>query len=93
MISTWGIVASIAVLSGLAVADTCSTLKDISNIDVADPLELSYIDEQNEYWSTSCSALKPSCILFPKDADEVAAIVKVLNNNTENFAIKSGGRT
>ncbi|KAI2636578.1 FAD-binding domain-containing protein [Hypomontagnella submonticulosa] len=91
MISTWGIVASIAVLSGLAVADTCSTLKDISNIDVADPLELSYIDEQNEYWSTSCSALKPSCILFPKDADEVAAIVKVLNNNTENFAIKSGG--
>ncbi|KAI0382640.1 FAD-binding domain-containing protein [Hypomontagnella monticulosa] len=91
MVSTRGLVASIVVLSGLAAADTCSTLKDISNIDVADPLELSYISEQNEYWSTSCSALKPTCILFPKDADEVAAIVKVLNNNTENFAIKSGG--
>ncbi|KAI2785580.1 FAD-binding domain-containing protein [Daldinia loculata] len=91
MVSTWALAASALALSGLALADTCSTLKDISNIDVADPLELSYINEQNDYWSTSCSSLKPSCILFPKDANEVSAIVKVLNNNTEPFAIKSGG--
>ncbi|KAI4861601.1 FAD-binding domain-containing protein [Hypoxylon rubiginosum] len=91
MVSTWGLVASAVLLSGLALADTCSTLKSISNIDVTDPLDLSYLDEQNKYWSTSCSALKPTCIIFPKDADEVSAIIKVLNNNTENFAIKSGG--
>ncbi|KAI0840375.1 FAD-binding domain-containing protein [Hypoxylon sp. FL0890] len=91
MISTWGLLASAAVLSGLAHADTCSTLKEISNIEVTENLDLSYLEEQNDYWSTSCSAMKPSCIIFPKDADEVAAIVKVLNNNTENFAIKSGG--
>ncbi|KAI1098868.1 FAD-binding domain-containing protein [Jackrogersella minutella] len=91
MVSTWRLVASAAVLSGLALADTCSTLQEISNIEVTDPIDLSYIDEQDDYWSTSCSAMKPTCIIFPKDADEVAAIVKVLNNNTENFAIKSGG--
>ncbi|KAF2181590.1 FAD-binding domain-containing protein [Zopfia rhizophila CBS 207.26] len=81
---------SAILLTGLAYADTCSSLEDIS-IDVSRPLELSYITEQNEYWSTSCSALKPSCIIFPKTAAEVATIVEALNNNTENFAIKSGG--
>ncbi|KAI1393264.1 FAD-binding domain-containing protein [Hypoxylon trugodes] len=91
MISAWGLVASAIGLLGLALADTCSTIRDISNIDVTSPLDLSYLDEQSDYWSTSCAALKPSCIIFPKVADEVAAIVKVLNNNTENFAIKSGG--
>lgn len=91
MVSTSRIVASAIVLSGLALADTCSTLKSISNIDVAEPLDLSYIDEQNDYWSTSCSSMIPSCILFPQTVDEVAAIVKVLSNSTERFAVKSGG--
>lgn len=91
MVSSWGLFASAALLSGLALADTCSTLKATSNIDVTDPLDLSYITEQADYWSTSCSSMLPSCIIFPKDADEVAAVVKILNNNAENFAIKSGG--
>ncbi|KAI2469007.1 FAD-binding domain-containing protein [Annulohypoxylon bovei var. microspora] len=91
MVSTRRLVASAVVLSGLALADTCSTIKEISNIEVTDPLDLSYLSEQSDYWSTSCSSLKPSCIIFPKDAEEVSAIVKILNNNTENFAIKSGG--
>ncbi|OTB07932.1 hypothetical protein M426DRAFT_71397 [Hypoxylon sp. CI-4A] len=91
MISGWGVIASIAVLSGLALADTCTTIKDTTNIEVADGLDLTYLSEQSDYWSTSCSSMKPTCILFPNSADEVAAIVKVLNNNTENFAIKSGG--
>ncbi|KAI2615267.1 FAD-binding domain-containing protein [Hypoxylon sp. NC1633] len=91
MVSVWELVASAVLLSGLALADTCSTLKDISNIDVTNPLDLSYLSEQDDYWSTSCSAMKPTCIIFPKNAEEVAAIVKILNNNTENFAIKSGG--
>ncbi|KAI1635609.1 hypothetical protein F4809DRAFT_651083 [Biscogniauxia mediterranea] len=80
-----------SILVGLATADTCSTLRENTDIEVASPISLSYIDEQSDYWSSSCSALKPSCIIFPKDASEVASIVKVLNDNTENFAIKSGG--
>jgi hypothetical protein len=39
----------------------------------------------------SCSALKPSCIIFPKSVEEVSAIVKVIANGTESFAVKSGG--
>lgn len=42
-------------------------------------------------WSTTCQALLPSCIIFPKSADEVATIVKALNQNIEQFAVKSGG--
>ncbi|KAL7626062.1 hypothetical protein AAE478_002832 [Parahypoxylon ruwenzoriense] len=91
MISTRRAIASVILLLGLARADTCSTIEDISNIEVTRPIQLSYINEQIDYWSTSCTALKPSCILFPKNAVEVATIVSVLNNNTENFAIKSGG--
>ncbi|KAK4236998.1 hypothetical protein C8A03DRAFT_16420 [Achaetomium macrosporum] len=72
-------------------ADTCSELRDNTDIQVSGPLELSYIDEQSEYWSASCSALKPSCIIFPSSAAEVAAVIRVLNTNNESFAIKSGG--
>jgi FAD/FMN-containing dehydrogenase len=35
--------------------------------------------------------MKPSCQLYPTTADEVAAIVRILNGNNETFAIKSGG--
>ncbi|KAI1336056.1 hypothetical protein F5Y15DRAFT_217317 [Xylariaceae sp. FL0016] len=82
---------SAALLYTLVVADTCSYLTTNTDIEVTYPLSLSYINEQNKYWSTSCIALTPSCIIFPKDASEVSAIVKALNNNTENFAVKSGG--
>ncbi|ORY60932.1 uncharacterized protein BCR38DRAFT_459869 [Pseudomassariella vexata] len=78
-------------LARLAQADTCSTVEAISTIEVAQPLELSYVDEQRDYWSTSCVALTPSCIIFPKSAEEVSLVVTVLNNNTDDFAIKSGG--
>ena len=40
---------------------------------------------------TACGNLKPSCQLYPKTADEVAAIVRILNANNETFAVKSGG--
>ncbi|KAI5860495.1 FAD-binding domain-containing protein [Durotheca rogersii] len=90
-ISTRGLVSSTLLLLGRALADTCSVIEDTSTIDVARPLDLSYLDEQAGYWSSSCSALKPSCIIFPKDAAEVAAVVAALANTTEQFAVKSGG--
>jgi FAD/FMN-containing dehydrogenase len=73
-----------------AYADTCSSAAALG-INVSFPLEVNYIDEQSKYWSTSCQALLPSCIIFPKAASEVATVVKILNNNTEPFAVKSGG--
>ncbi|KAI0539966.1 hypothetical protein GGR58DRAFT_194095 [Xylaria digitata] len=72
-------------------ADTCSTIAKNTNVDVAYPLSLDYISEQNKYWSTSCIALKPSCILFPTSAAEVSVILQTINEGDENFAVKSGG--
>ncbi|KAK4150888.1 hypothetical protein C8A00DRAFT_17623 [Chaetomidium leptoderma] len=74
-------------------ADTCSEVRDNTDIDVSSRLQLSYLDEQAEYWSASCSALKPSCIIFPRSAAEVAAVFRVLNTNNEKFAVKSGGHS
>ncbi|KAI0200277.1 hypothetical protein F4808DRAFT_164764 [Astrocystis sublimbata] len=73
------------------VADTCSTLAKNTDIEVATPLSLPYISEQNEYWSSSSIALKPSCILFPTSAAEVSVIIQTINEGNESFAIKSGG--
>lgn len=84
-------VISVILFQQLINADTCSTIAALGSIRVASHLELDYIVEQTEYWSTSCSALHPSCILYPKTSDEVATILRVLSNSTEQFAIKSGG--
>lgn len=79
-------------LARSALADTCESVEALRYIEVARSLDLAYIDEQSEYWSTSCSALRPSCIIFPKSAEEVSTVVKILANTTEkNFAVKSGG--
>lgn len=75
----------------LVKADTCSEVASTTSIEVSTPLQLSYINEQQEYWSTSCAALKPSCIIFPKNGSEVAAVITILNTNLEKFAVKSGG--
>ncbi|KAH9883856.1 hypothetical protein F4778DRAFT_615644 [Xylariomycetidae sp. FL2044] len=87
------IIALAVLLAGLPVAyaDTCSDLSNTTDIQVSYPLDLAYIDEQNEYWSEMCTSLTPTCIIFPTTVDEVSAIIKVLNTNTEQFAIKSGG--
>lgn len=76
---------------GRAIADTCSDVESLTSIDVSRPLSLAYTVEQNEYWSESCTLLKPSCIIFPTTVDEVAAVVNILRDNDEDFAIKSGG--
>ena len=78
-------------LASLARGDTCSTLATTTSIEVATPIELTYITEQMDYWSTSCSALTPTCIIFPRTADEVSVILSLLHSNNESFAIKSGG--
>ncbi|KAF1913849.1 hypothetical protein BDU57DRAFT_324528 [Ampelomyces quisqualis] len=72
-------------------ADTCSSASALNNVEIKRELSLEYFQEQQNYWSTGCSALKPSCILYPKTATEVASIVHILNDNNETFAVKSGG--
>jgi hypothetical protein len=75
----------------LVTADTCTTLLTTTAIEVVTPLHPSYLVEQTDYWSTSCAALLPSCIIFPRNATEVSAALSVLHSNNDSFAVKSGG--
>ncbi|KAK8098359.1 FAD-binding domain-containing protein [Apiospora kogelbergensis] len=85
------LVVATTVLVGSALGDTCSDVASRSSVDVQTPLSTSYIKEQADYWSSTCAALKPTCIMFPKSAEEVSTIINVLKGNAETFAIKSGG--
>ncbi|KAL5116777.1 hypothetical protein ACEQ8H_005389 [Pleosporales sp. CAS-2024a] len=86
--------AATAILAaGLVSADSCSSIEALGYINVTHPLNLAYIEEQTQYWSTSCSALLPSCIIFPKTVEEVSAAVQIIFSTTERFAIKSGGHS
>ncbi|KAF2762234.1 FAD binding domain-containing protein [Pseudovirgaria hyperparasitica] len=86
---------ALASIASVVVSDTCRTIQDTTAIELDHPLSTDYLTENFEYWSTACSALKPSCILSPTTAEEVSTIVKTLraNGNTEKFAIKSGGHS
>lgn len=83
----------LGLLSPIAVAASyvCDTIASTTNIELETPFTIQWTTEQSHYWSSACSNLHPSCILYPETADEVSAIVRVLNNSTEKFAIKSGG--
>ncbi|KAI0134319.1 FAD binding domain-containing protein [Xylariales sp. AK1849] len=71
---------------------TCSTVETVDpSIDIDQPLDLNYTVQQTEYWSTSCGDLEPTCIINPTSTDQVVTIVKVLLENNDTFAIKSGG--
>lgn len=90
MVFSRGVLASF-LLAGLVAADTCDLVESLTTVDVARPLHLSYISEQNDYWSESNSLLHPSCIIFPESAQEVAAVINILKDTDEQWAVKSGG--
>lgn len=78
--------------SATAASATCDTVKSLYpslSVDVSP--SLNYLTQQTEYWSTSCGALRPDCILNPNSTEEVAQIVDVLRGTNDTFAIKSGG--
>ncbi|KAF1963610.1 oxidoreductase FAD-binding protein [Byssothecium circinans] len=56
-----------------------------------------YASSTTSYWSAFESALKPSCIVKPRDTREVAIIIKWLNRlasiSTCQLAIRGGGHT
>jgi hypothetical protein len=75
-------------------ADTCSQVNALNTVELKRQLSVEYFQEQQNYWSTGCGALKPSCILFPKTTSEVSfptvqdTLWKQLRNRT--FAFHDG---
>lgn len=80
-----------ALVAPVVAQSTCDTVENRTSISISNYLSIDYTEEQSHYWSTSCTDLKPSCILEPSTTEEVAAIVSILRENNETFAIKSGG--
>ncbi|KAK7946147.1 uncharacterized protein PG986_010468 [Apiospora aurea] len=59
---------------------------------VAYPLQLAYTLETQWYWSLALRELRPACIVSPRDAEQVSAAVRVLNEHPDvQFTVKSGG--
>ena len=76
--------------SALSSADICSTVQTETNA-VQEPLSTAYESELQDYWSEACSALRPTCIVFPTSAEEVSEIITTLHGTDDLFQIKSGG--
>lgn len=56
------------------------------------PDDSDYIARKESYFSQQ-ARLEPACIVLPRSASEVSAIVKILANKQTKFAIRSGGHT
>ncbi|KAL7623129.1 hypothetical protein AAE478_006810 [Parahypoxylon ruwenzoriense] len=80
-----------AFAASAAAQSTCETVENRISMSILDRLTIDFNAEQSRYWSTFCGDLKPTCILEPETTEEVAAIVSILHENNETFAIKSGG--
>lgn len=73
-----------------ACEEIASTLPDR----VSTRFTVPYTSEINSYWSTRLRDAKPACLVLPQSAEEVSAVVKVLNKYPSvEFAVKSGGHT
>ncbi|RYP15350.1 hypothetical protein DL766_009431 [Monosporascus sp. MC13-8B] len=84
-------VAALATAIAAQGQNTCDFVAEQTEIEVLKPLTLEYDAEQREYWSTTNSKLKPTCILAPSTAEEVTVIMAALRGTSETFAVKSGG--
>ncbi|KAI3392229.1 hypothetical protein diail_5984 [Diaporthe ilicicola] len=57
------------------------------------PSDASFAERQSSYFSRSCQALRPACILQPQSAQEVSDAVRALAAARVPFAVRSGGHT
>ncbi|KKA30937.1 hypothetical protein TD95_004330 [Thielaviopsis punctulata] len=83
--------ASLALVVHASDSPTCNALDNSGISTATSHLSISYLTETAQYWSTLCSKLKPSCILWPETPADVSSILQQLALNNESFAVKSGG--
>jgi FAD/FMN-containing dehydrogenase len=73
-------------------ADTCATVEQkYPDIQVIYPGTQRYNVTTTDYWSIGCAALKPTCVIYPRSAQQMSTVVKALKESDEPYAIKSGG--
>jgi hypothetical protein len=73
-------------------ADSCSLIKSTyPNILLEFPGSAGYREEQKSYWSTICTNMKPTCLIFPATPEQVAEALSILRASNEPFSIKGKG--
>lgn len=77
-----------------ATTQACTEIKNALPGKVLAPklLALEYTYETQQYWSTTLREVDPACIVQPVSAQDVSAVVKILNKYPSvPFATRSGG--
>jgi hypothetical protein len=75
-------------------SQTCNQIRSsYPDIEITFRGQLRYTDINLDYWSTECTAQKPACIILPSSALQLSTVITLLNQNNEDFAVKSGGHT
>lgn len=86
----------IAASNTTAVSNACDEIDKALPGLVALPLRdlITFQNELHAYWSQADADYVPTCIVFPHNAQNTSAIVKILNKyESVPFAIKSGGQS
>ncbi|TID25099.1 FAD binding domain-containing protein [Venturia nashicola] len=86
------IVLPLSLLFSSVLAGTCTILEQkYPEIQVLYPGAQRYRITTDDYWSRGCAAMKPQCVIYPRDAAQMATVVKILKETDEPYAVKSGG--
>ena len=87
------VTASLLVPESTAGTQACANLTSIlgnSKVD-SNRLSLKYINTQQDYWNAKQSEYVPSCIVYPKSANDVSVALQGIKAAGSRFAIKAGG--
>nr|AGK29861.1 FAD-binding protein [Volvariella volvacea]AGK29880.1 FAD-binding protein [Volvariella volvacea] len=68
----------------------CALLEDIYPDKVSYPGDATYVQETQNYWSSTC-VLSPTCFFTPDVTAEVATAVKLFTENNCKFSVRAGG--
>ncbi|KAG9949481.1 FAD-binding domain-containing protein, partial [Aureobasidium melanogenum] len=55
------------------------------------PHTVPYVSSQEDYWNAKQSSYDPSCVVYPKSAQDVSTTLKIIKTAGSRFAIKAGG--
>jgi FAD binding domain len=81
---------------GPTTLQACSKIQSTLPGKLSLPGQSAYIKENRDYYNIGLAELGPACIAFPTSAQDVSAIIKILNSDAHKdvqFAVKSGGHS
>ncbi|KAG9675295.1 FAD-binding domain-containing protein, partial [Aureobasidium melanogenum] len=58
---------------------------------VQGPLSIPYHTSQEDYWNAKQSSYDPSCVVYPKSAQDVSTTLEIIKTAGSRFAIKAAG--